>query len=285
MEWSSSHSLAGYLQGLLDEHRTVLSQTELAKWNEKLERAKETLQEINFWPDDTEEDHDPRLYVSMIGTISLRDTNGTFRRISGSRTRHVLGLLTAYTLTGRSCSQETFRTLATDMEDSDEAANYLRIILARLRRLLGADAILTIGSSAPQLNLERLHLDVIEVDRLFKQATTAVQKEEPHTAFQNIRQGLERVGNETILPTLYDEVFDDVRHEFEIRMRQTVLSVVEFLHKKRDHERKTLLLRLATEVLPHDEEIAELLAEQLRSRGQFIEAMSTEARAYESWEL
>ena len=283
LSWSASHTLPGYMEGLIGEHRSLFTQSVITQWNDLLLQKRQSIDSSLLWPDDNVEIEDDRLRISMIGTIGFRDTEGSFQRISGARTRHVLGLLTACKLSGHNCTLEEFRTYATAMEDSDEAANYLRIILSRLRRLLGQEAIVTIESAAPRFNLERVRVDVIEADRLIKEGMEAAHRNRPREAYTLTKKGLEAIGEEMVLPMLYDDIFETARREFEIHVRTGVLAVAELLIKEKDYELLIRLLRIAVKVLPEDEEIAELLTQHLRSDGQYIEALRTESRSQESF--
>ncbi|MGE3799453.1 MAG: AAA family ATPase [Candidatus Kapaibacterium sp.] len=282
LSWCSENVLPGYMEGLIRSYNTLLLQNSLIDWQEQREEHLLQVEKSAFWPHDNNVDDDTRLRLSMIGTIGFRDSQGTFQRISGARTRHVLGLLTACKLNGNNCSLEEFRRLATAMEDSDEAANYLRIILSRLRRLLGNEAILTIENSAPQLNIEHLHVDLIEVHLLLKEGMQGVHQNEPREAYNKTKEALEILGEDAILPTLYDEIFDKARHEFEIHLREVLFAVTAFLKEKNDIEHLIQILRMGVKTLPEDEELAELLASNLRSYGQQVEALRTESRSQES---
>ena len=282
MEWCATHSLPGYLDALLGVDRAILRKKERQEWLDTLAELQSEIAVLPVYYSYTEEEIDNRTPLSMIGKIGYRDSDGVMQRISGARARHVLGLLTAQELTHRRFTLEEFRTLATGMEESEEGANYLRIILSRLRRTLGNEAILNTPKEAPRLNLEQIRVDAIEADRLLRKGASAVRAEEPREAFDSVQKALQIAGGHTLLPTLYDDVFEDARREFEITMRTTSLALLELLQQEEDDEQAIRLLRLAAQAMPSDEEVCEMLADQLRLVGRHVEAWSSNRATAES---
>src|SRR5690606_1665975 len=134
------------------------------------------------------------------------------------------------------------------------------------------EAILGNPEEAPRLNLEHIRVDAVEADRLFRQGNTAVRKEEPREAFGAISKGLQIVGGHTLLPTLYEEVFEDARRQFDVTMRDGTLGLIELLQDEEDDDQVIRLLRLAAQAMPYDEELAEMLSEQLQLVGRHVEA-------------
>ncbi len=281
MEWCATHSLPGYLDALLGVDRAILRKKERQEWLDTLAELQSEIAVLPVYYSYTEEEIDNRTPLSMIGKIGYRDGDGVMQRISGSRARHVLGLLTAQELTRRRYTLEEFRLLATGMEESEEGANYLRIILSRLRRTLGHEAILNTPKEAPRLNLEQVRVDAIEADRLFRQGSASVRAGEPREAFDVIQKALQIAGGHTLLPTLYDEIFEDARREFEITMRSASLALLELLQEEEDDEQAIRLLRLAAQAMPSDEEVCEMLADQLRLVGRHVEAWSSDTGSYD----
>lgn len=281
LEWCTAHTLPGYLDALLTVDPSILRKQERDTWQSTLSEIQSEIAVLPVYYSYTEEEIDDRLPLSMIGKIGYRDEAGSLQRISGARARHVLGLLTAQELTHRRFSRDEFREIATGMQDPEEGANYLRIIVARLRRTLGVEAIIGSPEEAPRLNLERIRVDAVEADRLFRQGSTSVRKEEPREAFGSISKGLQIVGGHTLLPTLYDEVFDDARRQFEVTMRDSTFGLVELLQDEEDDEQVIRLLRLAGQAMPYDEELAEMLSEHLQLVGRHVEAWSEAQRAGE----
>ena len=275
LEWCATHSLPGYLDALLGVDRAILRKKERQGWVETLTELQSEIAVLPVYYSYTEEEIDNRTPLSMIGKIGFRDSSGVMQRISGARARHVLGLLTAQELTRKRFTLEEFRALATGMDESEEGANYLRIILSRLRRILGNESILGAGSNAPRLNLEHMRVDAVEADRLFRQGMSSVRQGEPREAFEAIQKGLQIVGGHTLLPTLYDDVFENARREFEITMRSASLSLVELLQEEEDDEQVIRLLRLAVQAMPSDEELCEMLVDHLRLVGRHAEAWGT----------
>ena len=279
LEWCAAHSLPGYLDAILKNGYKFLRKKEYEQWQKRLLEVEREVAVLPIYHGQTEEEKDDRIVLTMIGKIGYRDSDGVLQRISGARARHVLGLLTVQELRGQALSMQEFRELATGMEESEEGGNYLRIIVARLRRMLGPEAIVSAGSSAPRLNTEHIRIDAIEADRLFRDGRIAAKQDQPREAYGSIEKGLRLVGSRTLLPTLYDEIFEEARRDFELRMRDAVFVLLELLRNEEDDEQAIRLLRMAGEAMPHDEEIAELHAEHLRLLGHHIEAWSMGVQA------
>lgn len=282
LAWCSDHSVPGYMGPLLELAKEYLNQDDFRSWSERLAEMEKSVGSGMEW--DQESDTDPRRRLSMIGAIQIREQNGQPRRISGARVRHVLGLLTANEMNRTVMSLEEFRKLATGMETSQEAANYLRIMISRLRRLLGEEAILSEGESAPRLNLEYIRVDLIESARLIEASLAAARDGNFHKAYKSVVQALRIVGEQVILPALFDDIFESARREFEIRLRRAVLATLDLMSLPDDSDYALILLRLAERAIPHDDELAEILSETLRGLGRHVEALHVEQRSQESLE-
>lgn len=282
MEWSAEHHLPGYLRPLLDYADDLLGNDDLEVWTERLKSIEKTVRASLSLDDDASEDRRPKL--GMVGVIQIQQPNGDSRRISGSRVRHVLGLLTAGEMNLNSMSLEDFRRHATGMESSQEAANYLRIMISRLRRLLGEQAILTEHDSAPHLNLDHLYVDLIDAHQLIGKSLTAARENEVGTAYKSVVQALRIIDDNVILPALFDDIFEDVRREFEIRLRLAVMTTLKLLRVPEDNEQAVVLLELAERSIPQDEEIAELLLTTLKGLGRHVEAYSLESKTQDMFD-
>lgn len=277
MEWSAEHHLPGYLEPLLRTSQEFLRDEDLSIWEERLQATTKSVTVALSKPDEAPVDNRPRL--CMIGTIQVRNAGSEARRISGSRARHVLGLLTANELDDHGMSLDEFRKLATGLESGQEAANYLRIMISRLRRLLGEHAIVNEANEPPRLNLQHIQVDLITANNLVSDTLLATRDRNIEKAYRSLLQALRIVDDNVILPALFDDVFETVRREFEIRLRKALFSTLKLLDTPEETERALMLLEMAEKAIPQDEEIAELLTTTLRRLGRHVEALSLENRS------
>lgn len=283
LSWCTHHLLPGYMHPLLETAKEFLNHEDYRYWSERLAAVEQEVAGIMQW-DDLEGKNDSRRKLSMIGVIQVQEENGEWRRISGARVRHVLGLLTANEMARKGMSLEEFRKMATGMESSQEAANYLRIMISRLRRILGEDAIIGEGETAPRLNREFIRVDLVEAATLAEAALTASRNQNFHAAYKAVTGALRLVGDQVILPALFDDFFDSARREFEIRLRHVTLATLDMMKLPEDSEYALVLLRLAEHAIPQDDELAERLSETLRNLGRHVEALNIEYRSQEPFD-
>lgn len=279
LEWSAEHHLPGYLEPLLRLSSDFLGQEDLNLWEDRLTAVEKSVAFALDKAESPPEDNRPQL--CMIGTIQIKKPGGESRRISGARARHVLGLLTANELNNSSMPPEEFRKLATGLESGQEAANYLRIMISRLRRLLGEDAIINDAAESPRLNLASIRVDLIEVNQLIANAQSAARERDTEHAYKALLNVLRIVEHNVILPALFDDVFENVRREVEIRLRKALFATLTLLDSSKDTQRMLTLLEMAEKAIPQDEEIAEQLTTTLHNLGRHVEALSLENRSQE----
>lgn len=284
LSWCVEHELPGYMRPLLETAKDFLNQDDYRNWNERLIGIEKKIEQTMEWDTGGDAQNDARRKLSMIGAIQVQEENGEWKRISGARVRHVLGLLTANAMNRNVMELDEFRKLATGMESSQEAANYLRIMISRLRRLLGEESIISEGDTAPQLNPEFIRVDLVAAADLVETTLNATRSRNFHAAFKSVTQALRIVGEQVILPALFDDFFDNARHEFEIRLRRATIATLDLMKLPDDSDYALLLLRLAERAIPQDEELAERLSKTLRYMGRHVEALNIEHRVQDSFD-
>lgn len=210
--------------------------------------------------------------VSMLGAICAAVPNEPLAPIRGVRIRTLLGLMVADRMIGTPLNQEEFLTLAGGKEsDPEHARKKKNMAVVRLREIIGHHAILTDGPT-PQLNIEIMSVDLLEIDGLVRRALEAVRRGTFVRALPLIEEAVTLYGGDVPFPTLYDDFFEAARGDFEGRMRRAVLEIGGGILGLGDPGGTESFLRKAFEALPGDEEIAELLREVLEHSGNRIEA-------------
>ena len=158
-------------------------------------------------------------------------------------------------------------------DDPKGAANYVRIIVARLRKILGNEAIITERKHIPRLNLEIIRVDLIEAMQALKNCQNHIAFLQPRKALKEIEYTLRVVGHEPLYPTLYGSYFEVARLDFFQKLSQAVINVAQLLRRESDLESATKLLRQAYAQIPNTKMIARELIEILELTGRNVEAL------------
>lgn len=272
--WCRRHGTAGAALPLLRCAGNYFSAAELAEHRNGIMLLRSEAAEEFGWNEAEEQSRLPLL--KMIGTIGLAPPDeGPLQRVQGARGRRILGLMVANSLMERPHSAEEFRAAAA--EDEADAANTVRVAIARLRALLGREAIITAGNAPPRLDIRRLRVDLLEALAELDRCRRAIQLRQPRIAKKSAENALAIVRGEPAYPTLYGEFFQAARLDFELRLRQTVLAAARFLRREEDYDEAADLLGTAFEQMPNDEEIVGELTEALHLAGRNAEGVSVRA--------
>ena len=219
-----------------------------------------------------EEEIDQGVRISMLGTIRVAVPPEDFAPIRGVRIRTLLGLMVADRMIAAPLSPEEFLALAGGEEsDPEHARKKKNMAVVRLREIVGHETILTDGPT-PQLNLDLVSVDLLELDSLIRRAQEAVRQDAFVRALPLIEEALNQYNGDVPFPTLYEDFFEAARGDFEYRLRQAVLETGRAVLAMGDAAGAEPFLRKAFELLPGDEDIAALLREVFESSGNRIEA-------------
>lgn len=217
-------------------------------------------------------EEDGKIRISMLGAIRAALPGEELAPIRGVRIRALMGLMVADTMMGTPLTPEEFLALAGGKEsDPEHARKKKNMAVVRLREIIGHDAILTDGPT-PQLNMEIVSVDLLEIDRLLDRALEAARSDTFVRALPMIEEAVTRHGGDVPFPALYDDFFEAARSDFENRLRRGVLETGRGMLELGDAAGAEPLLRTAFEALPGDEEIADLLRQALERSGNRTEA-------------
>lgn len=170
-------------------------------------------------------------------------------------------------------STTEFDEIATGISnDPEHARANMRVIIDRIRKMVGRDAVITETGKPPRLNKEFISVDLLEAVEKINIATSALHKQRYSAAFDSLLAALKIIGTEVPYPTLYDSFFESARQEFEYMVRTAVLSVSRAFMDSGDDNTAVVLLQQAVQFLRGDEEVAELACTALERAGKFIEA-------------
>ena len=215
-----------------------------------------------------------RLLVEVIDRFCVVGGRGEERAITGGRMKGVLALLVVGEITGRRGTLEEFSRLVAGEDDPDpeSARNNLYVRLHGLRKILGAESILSEKGEAPRLNRESVRVDLLEALDKVAEGTKEAERGNLLAGIEGCRTGLDVIGSGVPFPNLYDPVIEAARDQSEVLLRNGLLTTAGLALAAEDHQSILTLLRRAHQRMPEDEEITALLIEALEGEGELIEA-------------
>ena len=266
LEWLIERELYACMEPLC-LHLEELGETDKAKeWRSKIVESVPA----PHIPVELEEPQE--IQISMLGTIRVAMPSESFAPIRGVRIRTLLGLMVADHMIPTKLNPNEFLAIAGGAEsDPEHARKKKNMAVVRLREIIGHDAIITSGPT-PQLNLDLLQVDLLQLDSLVHRAQTALRQDAFVRALPLIHEALDIFNGEVPFPTLYEDFFEAVRGDFEYRLRNTIIGIGKGMLNMGDATGAEPLLRRALTALPGDEEIAELLGTVFEHTGNRIEA-------------
>lgn len=271
LAWMEERGMNAFMQGTLDQFAGVLPTKE-----ETALRARITAVKTKNIP--TDGGHDS-IRITMLGSIRVALPGEDLQPLKGVRIRTLLGLMIADRMLKQPLTSREFLSIAASDEMEYELARKKRNMgVVRLREALGPDAVLTDGET-PQLNLSRLRIDLLDAHQQLETARTALRERSLARAAAAVLELLEITRGEVAFPALYEEFFEAARDEFELRVRQTVISTVEALEREEDLERAEEILRRVVALVPDDEEMIERLTTLLQKSNRPLEAARLRLRA------
>ncbi|MGE3800421.1 MAG: hypothetical protein AB7H80_05330, partial [Candidatus Kapaibacterium sp.] len=274
--WTSQNQLAGLMEPFLALAHRYMQKEPYRTWQQRYKTILDKNIEEFDWADRMVEVGDQqKVEVKMIGKITLQHPDQEPLPVSGLRARHILGLITANHLMARSLSLQEFRELAFDESgNSSDSANALRVAISRIRSMIGKEAIISDGESAPRFNFDVVRVDLLEIGELLTACEHAGRKLFPLRASQLLMRVLKALNREPIYPALYTDFFEAARLDFDLRLRQAILSTTALLRQEGDTERAAELLYYAFEQMPTDNEIGEELCSVLQLLGRHTEVIA-----------
>lgn len=266
--WLRERNVFRFMEPLLSLLETLGEPREADEWKKKI--AAEEPRPAPAAPPASEEEG--KIRISMLGAIRAALPGEELAPIRGVRIRALMGLMVADRMMETPLTPEEFLALAGGKEsDPEHARKKKNMAVVRLREIIGHDAILTDGPT-PQLNMEIVAVDLLEIDRLLVRALEAARSDTFVRALPVIEEAVTRYGGEVPFPTLYDDFFEAARSDFESRLRRGVLETGRGMLELGDAAGAEPLFRKAFEALPGDDEIADLLRQALERSGNRTEA-------------
>ena len=276
LQWSKNGDLVGFMRLFLLKSKNYFSQDEYENWHAALVSAeKNVAAKYNWEVPPNDHTNNARLQIAMLGQITYTVPNEQPKRIQGAKARAILGLMVANELSRQRLSYKGFReVIFGSLPENNATTDNIRAAIARLRSLLGKDSIITDGKSAPSLNLERVEIDLIRISRTLDKCKEAIRSRYPRKARQYIMEALHSDTHSPAYPTLYNEFFESARLDFELDLRNSILTVSDFLQKEGDVEGAIATLEEGLERIPNDDELLLRLSDILAASGRHTEAIS-----------
>ncbi len=209
----------------------------------------------------------------LLDTMTVERPGGEVTRLRGAQLCTMLGLLVADRMLDSRLSSREFQAIAMGTDrDPDSARKGINFAVFRLREVIGSEAIIT-GGETPELNLDAVDVDILQLHDHMKQAERAMRDGALMRSVPEIVQALEIAGGRVPFPTLYDEFFESLRDDLDNRLRTLSLTIARSLIRAGDMPNAERLLILASRAMPDDEEIVDLLRDVLIATGKRAEAV------------
>ena len=276
LRWCVKGDMAGFMKPFVHQSKNYFSDEEQHYWNQALLNAEKTVAERYQWQVGSKSNTgSSRLHISMLGQIAISAPNQQPKRVQGAKARAILGLMVANELSSRHLSYKGFREIIFGTSpEANSSTDNIRAAVARLRSLLGKDNIITDGKSAPSINLKHVDVDLIRISRSLDKCDEAIRSRYPRKARQHIMDVLRDDVPGPAYPALYDDFFESARLDFELRIRNSILTVSDFLLKEGDIDSAIETLEEGLERVPGDEELLTQLADILVKAGRHADAIS-----------
>ena len=270
ISWSEERELWTFMETLINRFGKVLPTAERLQVLEKSKNLQAT----------TAHQFEPavvagkQFHISMFGTISVQTSvNDEPIRIRGERLKTLLSTMIANEIVGRPLSRDEFLRVASGQDGtSRKARDVVNKTVSRLRESVGKELILT-DEVIPRVNTEVLTVDLLQAYDALHHAHTSLQQGNLVKGVNAIETCLSLWKGEVPFPTLYDELFETLREEFEAAVRTTGLEIAEELLRLGDPVSTTTLLKRLTSYIPEDDELLELYIEALEASGNKTEAL------------
>ncbi len=259
LHWLTERKLKLYAIPTLTQAKSFLDTEEYAQYSAVFEEREPAIAdslEPKVVPTDG---RTSTISISMLGEMSIHKAGKKPKKIRGSRMKRTLAVLTANALTDQHLSLAHFRTVATESEDPEEGASYLRIIISRLRKELGKEAITSDGKNAPQLDTDLIDVDLVNAMRLVEEGLQAIRAHHVRHAYNAMHDALQILLKGDPYPDLNDDFFKATRKELKNEIKHGIVLAHEALRKHGDEERAQKLLRQALTIFTNDEELTQQL--------------------------
>lgn len=189
-------------------------------------------------------DGEPALYVEVLGSFATKKQGEKRKGVRGARMKRFIGMLAAQEVLATELSLPQFRFGATEIEEGEESANYLRILTSRLRKSIGSEMILTDGEHPPRLNRALVTVDIVEVTAAITRAISAAAQNNGAAATALLENAVAMIDNRSAFPDQEGEFFDAARDELRDLFRKAINDTVDLLRREGSDDQATELLEL-----------------------------------------
>lgn len=252
--WLAERQLGLHGAYLLREHGARLEEAERKEWTERFSLA------VGSAAADQETE---KTAITMFGAITIRRPGGETERIRGARNYLLLGLLVADRMLKKPLTRNAFVALASGVDDDPERGRRtMNMAVLRLREAAGPDLILT-DQETPRLNAPRITVDLIEARKGLNAADRLVRQQKLTQATAELREVFRLSGGDVPFPGLYEELFENLRSEFEEDLQRVTASLGRNLIAEADYETAEDILSRAIDIVPEGEELQGLLRRAL----------------------
>ncbi|MCB0711826.1 MAG: ATP-binding protein [Ignavibacteriae bacterium] len=275
LKWAKEQRLAGLMGPLIAIAEKRLSKKQVEEWRrEEEQQRKENLLAYSPRKATTEREQNKTI-LSMLGSITVTIPNELPQKVTGARVKQTLGMIVASEILSKQFSLEEFRLVATeDGTDYENAGNYFRIIVSRLRKLLGKESLITRRAAPPRLNRDVIQVDILDAIEHLENCARAMKVFNIRKAKQELGFALGIVMKGTAFPTLYGDFFESARLDFEGQIKRLTLQVAHTLTNSSDHEGAVDILRQAFNYVRYDEEVFEAFVVSLERVDRHTEAFA-----------
>ena len=241
LAWLAERDTPAFALPLLARHGARLSAEDQARWRDTFAaRNVEALHDAR----------DRRIALTMFGAVTIRRPGGETERLRGARNHLMLGLLVADAMLKVPLTRNAFVALASGVSDDPERARRaMNMAVLRLREAVGNDIVLT-DQEKPRLNADAVTVDVVEARELLTQADLHVRRRQLTRGVELLRRVFDISGGDVPFPGLYDELFENVRKEFEEDLLEVTEALAGRLLEEGDYEHALDLLNAASDVFP-----------------------------------
>ena len=252
LKWLGERDAPGYaevLAGSAREHLTMEEIDLLVHGKEATpppaaEEKKAKVVDLDTRSGKVSTDGEPALFVEVLGSFATTKQGEKRKGMRGARMKRFIGMLAAQEVLSAELSLPQFRFGATEIEDPEESANYLRILTSRLRKSIGSEMILTDGEHPPRLNRKLVTVDIVEVTAAIRRAISASEQNNGAAATALLENAVSMVDNRSAFPDQEGEFFDAARDELRDLFRKAVNHTVDLLRREGSDDQAAELLEL-----------------------------------------
>ncbi|MCE7933447.1 MAG: hypothetical protein DYG96_02520 [Chlorobi bacterium CHB2] len=185
----------------------------------------------------------PTLRIGMFGPITVQHPNGAAQRLRGTRNQIILSLLVADRMLKNPLSRNRFIEIASGAsvaESPDKARRGMNMGILRLREAIGQQAIATDGET-PQLNLSAVAVDLLESQQALQRVAQLTRRGALTEARQSLTPLLHAAAQGAPFAGMDDELFQNLRSQWEQEFRHATQQLLERLRTAGDHQSASLI--------------------------------------------